>query len=238
MRDHGVVAVAREVLALGLPVRPHDVAHRGAHHLHATLELAQDGFQVPGDIAEVLAQRRPVGVPGGEYQPQHRVDLGGLKEREVILVKALAEHVGLIGDAAQFAGVRIGPAVVATAVVRGIALVGTAERHPAVAAGVEEHPNLAVLAAGHDDLVAAHLARDVVARLGDLTLVREVLPAVLEDAIHLEEEDVLVGPRSAQHRHWPILRPGDPSPIRVDTHRAPPGETWLPPTGGSSLSLV
>ena len=60
-------------------------------------------------------------------------------------------------------------------------------------AGIGQRVELAVLAAGDDDRLAADEDGQVVVDIGDLALVREVDPVALEDVLHLELEQLLVG---------------------------------------------
>ena len=74
--------------------------------------------------------------------------------------------------------------------VEAIAAIGAAHLHAAVAAGIEERPNLAVAAPAHQDRVFAHIGGHVVARLGDLGFVAEEQPAAREDALELSLVDL------------------------------------------------
>ena len=65
---------------------------------------------------------------------------------------------------------------------------------------IEKDANLTIFASSHDDAVATHLARDVVAWIWDLTVMREELPTVPEDSVHLRRKDFVVSPRTSIDR--------------------------------------
>lgn len=68
-----------------------------------------------------------------------------------------------------------------------------ADHGAAVCARIDQAVQVAVLVAGDDDGLAADVGGEVVARIRHLALVGEVDPVALEDVLHLEFEDVLVG---------------------------------------------
>src|SRR5690606_16339820 len=74
-----------------------------------------------------------------------------------------------------------------------VAALETAEHRAAMAAGIDEGVELAILVAGDEDRLPAHLGGVVVVLLGNLAFVGEVDPVALEDVLHLQFEQALVG---------------------------------------------
>jgi hypothetical protein len=62
-----------------------------------------------------------------------------------------------------------------------------------VGARVDDAVQLLLLVAGDDHRGATDVGGEVVAHVGDLGLVRQVHPVALEDVLHLQLEDLLVG---------------------------------------------
>src|ERR1700742_1222474 len=90
----------------------------------------------------------------------------------------------------QRTGIAERPAVIRAPEGVGVALLGVAQLIGPVGAAVERHPDHAVLAARHDDRVMPDHPGQVVTRLADLALVRDVDPSGLEDAVHFAAEDL------------------------------------------------
>src|SRR5881394_1988119 len=85
--------------------------------------------------------------------------------------------------------VAIGPAMIGTAEMGGVAAVVLAEPRAAMAAVVRQDVDLALGVAGDDDLVEADLAQHEVAGIGYLGLVSDEHPVAREDLFHLRFED-------------------------------------------------
>jgi hypothetical protein len=113
----------------------------------------------------------------------------------------LGAFVGLLQrDRAQLAVEVKTPGVVrADQRAAGIALLIAKQLHTAMRAAVVQHVDLAVLAAHHGHWLAADLHRVVVARLGHLTLVSTVDPGLLENTVHFEVENRLIGVYAAMN---------------------------------------
>src|SRR5712691_10244484 len=82
---------------------------------------------------------------------------------------------------------------------RGVALIVSADLHPAVPAGVQDHVDPLPLIAGEDDRLLAHAGDEVVAGPGDLALVADEEPGAGEDALLLLREDFVVDEELAAH---------------------------------------
>src|SRR5205823_12341338 len=114
--------------------------------------------------------------------------------REVVF--AVSEIAGVAlgpGHAAQLAAVEVGPAVVRALEGAGIAARLAADAGAAVRAAVEEGAQLAAGIAQHDERTQAELRGEVIVRLRNLALVREVAPDAAEDVRHLEAEEHRIG---------------------------------------------
>ena len=60
-----VVGVAAEILGGELPIARHD-PFMGRDDLDAAFAPVDEGVEIPGHLAEILAQRRRLGIEGGE----------------------------------------------------------------------------------------------------------------------------------------------------------------------------
>src|SRR5947209_6747921 len=116
----------------------------------------------------------------------------GLDEPPLLLVQRPVVRRLVAGDALQLSVRGVRPAVVSAGERRGVALVVTAHRHAAVAARIQQHPDLARSIAHHDDRLAAHLRQEEIARLGDLAGVPDEEPGALENPRKLVLENTLV----------------------------------------------
>ena len=165
------------------------------------------------DVAQIVAQARRFGIEGGE--PEAEIVLGaGLVQAQAGAVEIVAV-VGLLpGHADQLAVQGVVPAVIAADERFGPALLGPAERIAPVAAGVEEDMDLALLVASADDLVLADVVDHVVARLGDLAVMANEVPASGEDALHLQPVERLVGEDAPVQGSGGRVEQGqDPGPV-------------------------
>ena len=80
---------------------------------------------------------------------------------------------------------------------RAVVRFASAEHRAPVRAGVDQAVQLAAAVAGDHHRLAADVGGEVVAGVGNLCLVGEVDPVALEDVLHLQLEDVLVGEDAA-----------------------------------------
>ena len=80
---------------------------------------------------------------------------------------------------------------------RAVVRFASAEHRAPVRAGVDQAVQLAAAVAGDHHRLAADVGGEVVAGVGNLCLVGEVDPVALEDVLHLQFEDVLVGEDAA-----------------------------------------
>src|SRR6185437_13636128 len=81
------------------------------------------------------------------------------------------------------------------------------DAHAAVAAGVEEGVHDSLVVADQHDRIHAARARDQIAGLRDLAVVPDEEPALAEDALELQLEDLRVGEDAAGDE--PLLRADD-----------------------------
>ena len=131
--------------------------------------------------------------------------------------------VALARGVEQLAGVPVRPAVVRAAQERGVAAVGAADAHAAMAARVQEDADDPFVVAEQDRRVEPARPRDEVARLLDLALVPDEEPGATEDPLDLELEDLGVG--EDPPRDEPLLRAAR-SPR--GTRRSGAGGGWTP----------
>src|SRR6185503_18171053 len=100
----------------------------------------------------------------------------------------------------------VAPAVVGTQELGGVALVVTADLHPAMPAGVEEDVDLARRVPAQDDRLLTHGAGDEIARTRDLAVVSDQEPGAREDALLLLPVDLIADEDL----------PADDAPLHVD----------------------
>ena len=124
----------------------------------------------------------------------------GLEARDLgevvraLLVEALrVGAVAAVLDLEQLAAVAERPAVERAGERGAVVRLASAQHGPAVRAGVDDAVQLLILVPGDHDGGAADVGRVVVADVRDLRLVGQVDPVPLEDVLHLELEDLLVG---------------------------------------------
>jgi hypothetical protein len=156
-----------------------DAARRRAHDFQRC--LAEVRLQVPAKVAEELLQGRRVRVERGEDQASEARHPGGGEQAVPLPVEVARVDGAELGNAAQLALVREGPAVIAAPEVRRVAQVGAAQLRAAVRAGVQEDAYPALLVADHDHRLVGHAAGDVIAGLLDLALVGNEKPGFPED---------------------------------------------------------
>src|SRR5207244_1513087 len=70
-----VIAVATEILGRELPIAWHDPFVHAADDLDAAFAAIEEGVEVPAHLAEILAQRRRLGIEGGEPEALVIVEL-------------------------------------------------------------------------------------------------------------------------------------------------------------------
>ena len=110
-------------------------------------------------------------------------------------------------DVAVAAGAIIGPAVIGTHDVAGVALLGAAQQRALVAADIEEARDAALRVARHQHRGAADVGRDEVVGPRDLRLEGEKAPGALEDEFLLEREQIGIGEDIAMHPEDSLFGP-------------------------------
>ena len=199
----GVVPVhRRDVVAVGavfglqLPVAVEGICRSTAQHLEPVGRLVDDHVDDLGGFPQVLGQRHHVGVDAAEQEAA--VVLEGAQLLHVVAAFAvearrIAGVGGVVLDLQQLAAVVEGPAVEGAGEVGAVALLVPAQDRAAVRAGVGQRVELALLVARDHHRLAPDVDAQVVVDVGDLALVGQVDPVALEDVLHLEIEQLLVG---------------------------------------------
>jgi maltose alpha-D-glucosyltransferase/alpha-amylase len=173
------------------------------------LRLGVSGFRVDAvpymverarqaGVAQVNLEGLLLGVEGGEHESAVGVDLLGLGQSVVLLAEALGEA-ALVRHVDQVAVVGEGPGVVEAAEPLLVAATLAAHLGAAVRARVQQDPDLVVLVPGEEHRPAGNLAGDEVAGLGNLRLVPDIDPALVEDPLALRLEHLTVGEDLAVH---------------------------------------
>ena len=185
-----VVAVGR-VFGLQLPVGAHDVGALALQHLHALVRLV--GHQVderPG-VPEKRFQILYIRIQRGENEaaigrdPRDRPEIGAEPLQRLPAVAGIAAP----HPDAFPVGVE-GPAVIAAGDGRLNARAPARQHRAAVRAGIVEAADFAVEPANREHRIASDAAPDVLAALADLAVVADIVPAALENPLHLALEQV------------------------------------------------
>ncbi len=175
-----VIGVAAEVFRREFPVARHD-PFMAADDLDAALAAIEEGVEIPRGGAEIVRQRRRLGIERGEPQPLVLVELRYRHEAPVLPVKFVVVGLLEIRHAGELAVIAVGPAVIGAGEAGGVASVGAAEPVATVAADVEESTDLAGGVAHHKHWVFGHPGGEKVARQRDLAVMAEEEPAARKD---------------------------------------------------------
>src|SRR4051794_17549837 len=125
MAPFQMVEIAAEVLGRKLPVA-RNYPLMAADHLDTALATVEKRIQIPCHFTEVFAQRRRLGVKGGEQQPLVVVQLRHRGE-----TPALPPQFAMIGllevrHSDEPAVIAVGPAMVSASECRSVAVIGAA----------------------------------------------------------------------------------------------------------------
>src|SRR5215469_7811907 len=180
-----VVTVTGEVLGRKLPVARHDPFMNAADQLDAAVAAVEEQIEIPGHLAEILAQRRRLRIEGREIQPLVVIELRHWAEAPALAVQLAVIGFVEIRHSDQPPVIAVGPAVIGAGEGRGIAGAGAAQPVAAMAAHVEECAHLAARVAHHENRVLAHISRKEVAGLRDLALMAQEQPAARENSLEL-----------------------------------------------------
>ena len=154
-----------------------------AYQLDAALAPVEEELEIPGHLAQIIAQRRRLWVKRSEIQSHVMIDL-----RDRAEAPALALQFAVIGflevrDPYEPPVIAVGPTVIRASEGRGIAATGATQPVAAMATNIEERAHLAARIAHHENRVLAHVSREEVAGLRDLTLVTQEEPTAGEDPL-------------------------------------------------------
>src|SRR5229473_160336 len=142
MAPLNVITVSGKVLRRELPVARHDELVHAANDLDTAFIPVEKGVEIPGHFAKILAQRRRLGVEGGEPQ-----SLVALELRHWHQTPALAVEFAMIGllqvrHAGELPVIAIGPAVIGAGEAGGVSGLGAAQPIAAMTADIEEGMDL------------------------------------------------------------------------------------------------
>ena len=187
------------VLCLQLPVALEGVGRCAAQHFQPVAGLVDDHIDDARRLTQKLGQRLDVRIQAAEQEAAVAFETRDFLE----VVRAfLVEAVRVTGvfrvlHLEQLAAVVEGPAMEGAGVGRLVAALVAAECGATVAACIDECVQLALAVAGDHDRLAADMGRVVVIVIRDLAFVRQVDPVALEDVLHLEFKQCLVGKGAA-----------------------------------------
>ncbi len=159
--------------------------------------LKVEVLPVRRDRAERLDERRGVRVLVDEHPVAVHL-AADLREPHAARVEP--REVAFLAHGHEPAVEVVGPAVVAAEESFGLALLGLEQRRAAVAAGVVEGPDAAVLAADDDDRRPGLAPHAEASRARQLVGVQRVEPGALPEILFLEAQEVRVGVASAGDR--------------------------------------
>ena len=186
-----MVAVAGIVvgeLPVALVLEPVGLAH---HDLAAGIAV-EPFVDRAGDAAEIIEQRRRVGIERAEDEAAIAVDARHLRDVEFCVLE-IAGIAVRPRHRAQLAGVEEAPAVIRADELEGVAALEPAERGAAMGAAVEQRADFSVGIAQQDDRPQAELGGDVIVVVRDLAVVAEIDPDRAPDVGQLRLEDRRVG---------------------------------------------
>jgi hypothetical protein len=183
------------VLGLDLPVPVVGVTGRTPQYLQTLRGLIHDHVDDLGGLPQVLEQCRDVGVEAAEEKTAVAVEPcdPGQVVRTVGVELLRITGVPRVLDLEQPAVVAEGPPVERARQRGAVVLLAAAQHGAPMAAGIDERVEFALLVPGDDDRLPPDVGREVVADVRDLAFVREVDPVPLEDVLHFEFEEFLVG---------------------------------------------
>ena len=182
------------VLPHELPVRAHLVVAHG-RDLRALEPLWREQR---GEVLCGRLERDRIG--GGQAHEDEPADLADVRAMQAVVAPievAVSVH-SAAGHQIAVTGVR--PLVIRADDASGVAGLGLADLHPAMAAGVVERVDLLVVATDDDDRVGVHVEDEVVARALHLTGVAGEEPAAAPDALQVELVDSGIGLELARQR--------------------------------------
>ncbi len=221
MRELDVITVA-VVLGQHFPVGLEPVFQPAGGQLQLAFRrqigAAVQQFRGP---TQMLGQRHARVVQAGEHEAAIHLHLGGRHHamRRLLEVGAVAIRLRRIQKTAIQV---VHPAVIRTCKHFVVAGVACADLVATVGAAVANDVHAPVLAARHDDRLLADLPGDVVAGIGNLAVVADEHPAVVEDLFHLLVEDGRVRVQRAVYPIWLDEQVVIDRNCPFDAHRQPP----------------
>src|SRR5579862_7174282 len=142
-------------------------------------------IEIPAVFSEIVQQRTDVRIERREDQAAIGFGARRRQQSPLLQVESLVGGVD-VRHARQFAGVPVSPAMIGAEKRFRVAFVGEAEPRAAMPATVEQDADDVVLAADHNERVVADRARDVVARIGNLRLMRQENPVTAKNLLELK----------------------------------------------------
>src|SRR5260221_5975501 len=180
-----VIAVTGEVLRRKLPIAGHDPFVDAADDRDAAFPAIEKRVEIPGHLAEIVAQRRRLGIEGGEYEALVAVELRYRDEAPPLAVEVAVIRLLQVWDPGEPSVVAVGPAVIGAGQARRVAVIGTAQPVATMPADIQESAHLPVAAADDQNRVFAHIGGQEIARLRNLAVVTQIQPAAREDLLQL-----------------------------------------------------
>src|SRR6516164_1195082 len=183
MTPRGVVAVAAEVFGRKFPVARHDPFVHATNHLDTALATVEERIQVPRHLAEILAQRRRLGVEGGEVEPLVAVEVRHRCEAPALPLQFTVIGFLEIRHPYQPSIVAVGPAVIGAGERGGVADLGATQPVAAMPADIQKGVHLARRVAHDENRVFTHVSGEEIARPRDLALMAQKEPGAGEDPL-------------------------------------------------------
>ena len=191
----GRVGGVDAVLDRQLPVAAEELAEAAAAKFHLAARRAVDEIvDRVGDRGQELGEVGTGLAQANEDEAAVGGDRGDALQAALVAVGCGARAVVLAPRHRDQAAVAaVDPAMVGAVEGLGAAVMGADDLRPAMRAAIVQPDDGAVVAAHDEDVVTPDRRPDEVAGPRDLALVPDIDPAALEDARHLEGEDVGVG---------------------------------------------
>ena len=172
VRRVSVIHVARELLGRELPVRPNSPLHCSTQEFDPIRHAVEGCVEIPGNVAEVLGERRRILIEGAEDQASVVVNFLDRNQPPPLLVQNVV--ILLTKWHTDESPVRaVSPSVILASKDTRIAKILFTHTHRPVPACIQECLGRSVLLSHNDDGVAPHIGGQIILLIRDLRVMRE-----------------------------------------------------------------
>ena len=156
------------------------------HALRCTVEIK---VHVPRGITKIILQGRACGVQTAKDKPLPLIDLAYGYEPPLGKIHfAFVEVFTMRCSHKLTFGVK-SPAVIWTDKLLAVSGFTSTQQNTAMCAKVGKGANFTIITPDNNHWIVGHLAQDIIARIGDFRLVRQIEPSFGKDALHFQAPD-------------------------------------------------